>query len=217
MRNPLAGIGAGVEYLARHFAPDAVEQQDVQFVLGEVQRLDHIVSDLLDYTQPRPLDLRPVRVEDLVQRVRSALGPFAREREVRLEPHGPPAILEIDSARLEQVLLNLVRNAIEASPPRACVNLLWEHSHGSQPFRFLIEDEGPGLSEEAIRRAFEPFFTTKGNGTGLGLYLSHAIVEQHCGRLVLGNRSGKGASIAIELPESEPERMHENALLHLDH
>lgn len=217
VRNPLAGIGAGVEYLARHFAPDAVEQQDVQFVLGEVQRLDHIVSDLLDYTQPRPLDLRPVRVEDLVQRVRSALGPFAREREVRLESHGPPAILEIDSARLEQVLLNLVRNAIEASPPRACVNLLWERSHGSQPFRFLIEDEGPGLSEEAIRRAFEPFFTTKGNGTGLGLYLSHAIVEQHRGRLVLGNRPGKGASIAIELPESEPERMHENALLHLDH
>jgi PAS domain S-box-containing protein len=217
VRNPLAGIGAGVEYLARHFAPDAPEQQDVQFVLGEVQRLNHIVSDLLDYTQPRPLDLRPIRVEDLVQRVRSSLGPLAREREVRLESNGPAAILEIDSARLEQVLLNLARNAIEASPPRGCVNLTWERRHGSQPFRFLIEDDGPGLSEEAIRRAFEPFFTTKGNGTGLGLYLSHAIVEQHRGRLVLGNRPGRGASISIELPDSEPERMHENAVLHLDH
>lgn len=217
VRNPLAGIGAGVEYLARHFEPDAAEQQDVQFVLGEVQRLNHIVSDLLDYTQPRPLDLQPIRVEDLAQKVRSALGPFARERDVRLETNGPGTVLEVDSARLEQVLLNLVRNAIEASPPGGRVDLTWDRRHGNQPFRFLIEDDGPGLSEEAIRRAFEPFFTTKGNGTGLGLYLSHAIVEQHRGRLVLGNRPGRGASISIELPESEPERMHENAVLHLDH
>ena len=217
VRNPLAGIGAGVEYLSRRFDPDAPEQQDVQFVLGEVQRLNHIVSDLLDYTQPRPLDLRPVRVEDLVQKVRSALGPFARERDVRLETNGGGAVLEVDSARLEQVLLNLVRNAIEATPPGSRVDLTWDRSHANQPFRFVIEDDGPGLSEEAIRRAFEPFFTTKGNGTGLGLYLSHAIVEQHRGRLILGNRPGRGASIAIELPESEPERMHENAVLHLDH
>ena len=162
-------------------------------------------------------NLRPVRVEDLVQKVRSALGPFARERDVRLETNGGGAVLEVDSARLEQVLLNLVRNAIEATPPGSRVDLTWDRSHANQPFRFVIEDDGPGLSEEAIRRAFEPFFTTKGNGTGLGLYLSHAIVEQHRGRLILGNRPGRGASIAIELPESEPERMHENAVLHLDH
>ena len=218
IRNPLAGIGAGVEYLARHFGSDAPEQQDVQFVLGEVQRLNHIVSDLLDYTQPRPLDLQPLRVEELVHRVRSALAPLAREREVRLEPGGPTdAIVEVDGARLEQVLLNLVRNAIEASPPCGSVSLTWERRHANHPFRFVVEDDGPGLSEEAIRRAFEPFFTTKGNGTGLGLYLSHAIVEQHHGRLVLGNCPGRGASIAVELPESEPERMHENAVLHLDH
>ncbi|MCA9759865.1 MAG: ATP-binding protein, partial [Candidatus Eisenbacteria bacterium] len=160
----------------------------------------------------------PIRVEDLVQRVRTVLAPLAREHEVRIELSGPTdALLEVDAARLEQVLLNLVRNGIEASPPRGAVSLVWERRNGEHPFRFVVEDDGPGLSAEAIRRAFEPFFTTKGNGTGLGLYLSHAIVEQHHGRLLLGNCPGRGASIAVELPESEPERMHENAVLHTDH
>ncbi len=214
IRNPLAGIGAGVEYLAKAFEPAAPEQRDIRYVLGEVQRLNSIVADLLDYTQPRPLDRSPLLVTDLVEKVRTGLLPLAREQEVRLSVGGPNrAQIWGDGGRIEQVLLNLVRNAIEACPSGGEVSLVWEET---PVFRFIVEDEGPGLSEEQMRRAFEPFFTTKGNGTGLGLYLSHSIVEQHGGRLILGNKSQGGARIAVEIPQTEEERTHENALVHLD-
>lgn len=218
IRNPLAGIGAGVEYLAAKFGADAPEQEDVRFVLGEVSRLNLIVTDLLDYTQPRPLELQPIKAAHLAHRVRLGLAPLAREREVRIEVAGPEDVLvEVDADRIEQVLLNLVRNAIEASPAGQSVTLAWERGSVRRPFSFIVEDRGTGLSDDAIRRAFEPFFTTKGNGTGLGLYLSHAIVEQHGGKLVLGNQPAGGASIRVELPTSETERIHENAVVHIDH
>lgn len=214
IRNPLAGIGAGVEYLARGFARDASEQRDVRYVLGEVQRLNSIVADLLDYTQPRPLLRQPILAADLAEQVRTGLAPYAREREVRLEVGGPRrARLWGDPDRLAQVLLNLLRNAIEACPRGGLAVLSWEDRDG---FRFLVEDEGPGFTEDQIRQAFEPFFTTKGNGTGLGLYLSHSIVEQHGGRLIVGNRARGGAILRVELPQPEEERTRTHACVHSD-
>ena len=214
IRNPLAGIGAGVEYLARGFAEDAPERRDVRYVLGEVYRLNSIVADLLDYTQPRPLQPEALFAAELAEQVRIGLAPYAQERKVRLEVGGPrQARLFGDAGRLQQVLLNLVRNAIEASPAEALVTLSWEDADG---FRFSVEDEGPGFSEEQRRKAFEPFFTTKGNGTGLGLYLSHSIVERHGGRLVVGNRPRGGALLRVELPQPEGERTQTNACVHLD-
>ncbi|MCA9756376.1 MAG: PAS domain-containing protein [Candidatus Eisenbacteria bacterium] len=214
VRNPLAGIGAGVEYLARGFAKDAPQQRDVKYVLGEVHRLNSIVADLLDYTQPRPLQIQPLLATELAEHVRTGLAPYAHERGVRLEVGGPKQARFVgDSARLEQVLLNLVRNAIEASPSGGLVTLSWRDGHG---FHFTVEDEGPGFSEEQCKQAFEPFFTTKGNGTGLGLYLSHSIVEQHGGKLVVGNRTRGGAILRVELPQPEGERTRTNACVHID-
>jgi PAS domain S-box-containing protein len=218
VRNPLAGIGAGVEYLARRFGPDAPEQEDVRFVSGEVARLNRIVSDLLDYAHPRPLELGEVPVAALAEAVRSSVRPMVEGNGLILELSGPPdASILADRERVEQVLLNLVKNAIEASSRDGRIRLRWEPcGAGSERVRIRVEDEGTGMGEDARRRAFEPFFTTKGSGTGLGLYLSHSIIRQHGGRLMIANRRDRGTSVSIELPAAAGEGQQDHDVVHLD-
>ncbi|MFN8548355.1 MAG: ATP-binding protein [Candidatus Eisenbacteria bacterium] len=216
IRNPLAGIEAGVQYIARRFNADAPEQDDIRFVTSEVRRLNRIVSDLLDYTRPRPLDPKALEVPRLVQHLAQTVDPLRRPRGVRLDLRGPSDChCWADAERLEQVLLNLVKNAIEASPAEEVVSLTWEERDDGG-LAFAVADRGPGMSEEERARAFEPFFTTKGNGTGLGLYLSHAIAQQHGGRLSLSSRPGGGTIARLELPAGGAERVEENAVVHSD-
>lgn len=216
IRNPLAGIEAGVGYLARRFAADAPEQDDVRFVASEVRRLNGIVTDLLDYTRPRALDLGRLSVAQLVERTRQVLAPLAERRAVRVELEGATsATVEADAERLEQVLLNLLKNAIEATPSGGCVRLRWDRDQDGV-CSLRVEDEGGGMSAEQRARAFEPFFTTKGNGTGLGLSLSLSIVQQHGGRLSLLDREPHGLVAVVELPPDPTERIAAHAVFHSD-
>ncbi len=216
IRNPLAGIGAGVEFLSGRFGSDSPEQEDLRFLRTEIRRLDRIVSDMLDYTRPRPLDRQPCEAGALVSRVRQSLAPLLGSRTVELACEGPERlVLFADADRLEQVLLNLVKNAVEASPDGSAVHVRWD-ARPDHRVRFRVEDRGPGMSAEERSRAFEPFFTTKGNGTGLGLSLSHAIVEQHGGRLLLESTAGRGTVAVLELPGIRPERWESDAVVHSD-
>lgn len=219
IRNPLAGIGAGVEYIARRFGPNAPEQGDIKYVTGEIKRLNQIVTDLLDHTHRRPLDLQGADARGLLSNTRSALEPLLKERGVRLElVGGDGLIVTADPRRLGQVLLNLVKNAVEATPQGTTVRAQWVAPEGEGPLRFVVTDEGEGMTEEQRRRALEPFFTTKGEGTGLGLYLSHSIIEQHGGRLLFGsNPNGPGTSVIVELPSlGQQEGIERNEVLHPD-
>jgi signal transduction histidine kinase len=221
IRNPLAGIGAGVEYLASRLGPDPSDRDDLRIIRDEIARLDRIVAELLDYTHPRRLELGPVRVEELAERVHLALAPLLARRLVTLVPDGPPGLEAwADADRLEQVLLNLAKNAVEASPSGSCVRLAWEARGPSAAGQslpgvlFRVEDQGPGMAPEQRARAFEPFFTTKGEGTGLGLSLSHAIVTQHGGRLLLDEAPGRGTVALLEIPPGGASEEPPHAVVH---
>jgi signal transduction histidine kinase len=220
IRNPLAGIGAGVEYLGTRLDPAAPEQEDLRFVLAETQRLNRIVSELLDYAHPRPLHREPLEVGDLVPRVEHALEPHLASRSVRLECRGPlPLAILGDPDRVQQILLNLVKNAVEAAPGGSTVRLEWsakggeEAAEGNQ-VRFLIIDRGPGMTAEQQAQAFEPFYTTKATGTGLGLHMAQAIAEQHGGSLRLLSVPGEGTTAVLELPAARAEWEEEDAIVH---
>jgi signal transduction histidine kinase len=221
IRNPLAGIGAGVEYLASRIGPGESDGDDLRIIRTEIARLDRIVAELLDYTHPRQLEPGPVRISELVERVHLALAPLLARRQVTLAPEGQPELEAwADPDRLEQVLLNLVKNAVEASPPGARVRLAWEPRSpaAADPHRpgilFRVEDRGTGMSLEQRARAFEPFFTTKGEGTGLGLSLSHAIIAQHGGRLLLDEGPGRGTVALLELPAGGTTEELPHAIVH---
>jgi signal transduction histidine kinase len=212
IRNPLTGIAAGVQYLSRSLAADGSQRDNLSFILGEIGRLDRIVQDLFDITHPKHMNAveAPVQraAERAVQRAQAVLE--QRRVSVWLDPAlGLPVVLH-DAEQMQQVFINLIKNAAEASPAgtEVRVRLLRGPAETDEPeaaeqgplLRIAVEDQGGGIAPEHLKTLFEPFFTTKEGGTGLGLYVSQDIVKRHGGRLRVRSAPGRGTTFVIELP-----------------
>ncbi len=228
IRNPLAGIEAGVTYLSSRFPPEASEQEDFRFLRSEIRRLNRIITELLDYARPRSLEIVPCDPNLLVDRVEQLLAPMLERRRIRLIRVGTERLpFEADPERMEQVLLNLVKNAAEASRDGGDIRISWEVSlpasageaggNGGAVYRLRVIDQGEGMGTEEHGRALEPFFTTKSaGGTGLGLSVSHSIVEQHGGRLLLESKPGAGTTAVLELPVRRKDGEEYDAVVNSD-
>jgi PAS domain S-box-containing protein len=205
IRNPLTGIGAGIQFLSRTLAGDAEQRENVDFILREMKRLDRIVQDLFDVTHPRRLEMRPAPVDEAVRFAAQCLDALRAERGVglalELSPDAPP--VAHDSDQLQQVLINLMKNAVEASPTgselRVTVSPCRTRGRLSGT-EIRVQDQGTGIAPEHLRTIFEPFFTTKPGGSGLGLYISHDIVKRHGGGLSVSSEPGRGTTFVVELP-----------------
>lgn len=219
IRNPLTGIAAGVQYLSRGIPPADPQRENLEFILKEIRRLDRIVQDLFDITHPRRLQLLARPIDETVQRAVQCLEALCGTRGVtvtlELAPRTPP--VPHDPDQIEQVLINLLKNAVEASPPGTTVRVQVAPvpapeaqraraaarsgpAPGPPGVRIDVEDEGCGIAPEARQTLFEPFVTTKPQGTGLGLYISHDIVKRHGGRLAVSSEPGRGTTFTVELP-----------------
>jgi signal transduction histidine kinase len=205
LRNPLNSahlqLNVAERRLARSRAPDL--QMDVQgarsaveLAQGEMKRLAGLVDDFLQFAKPQPLRLAFVDLRSTAEVIVSLVTPEAQAAGVSLalEP-GIPVRLELDDEKIKQVLLNLVRNAIEASASGDRVHVSVE-AIGSTAFLRVI-DHGPGLPADAP--IFEPFFTTKEHGTGLGLAIVHRIALDHGGTVGVESRPGHTV-FSVSLP-----------------
>jgi PAS domain S-box-containing protein len=212
IRNPLTGIAAGVEYLKKSFPEGSKEDVNVEFIQNEIARLDRIVGDLFTVTHPKRLSPRRSDLQEVVERSLQSVQAILHEKNLRVEwvlPEKVPVVM-IDPDQMQQVFINLIKNAAEASLAGGRIRLrFWLGSaepdgeraaEGTPSLCLAIEDEGPGIPTEYRQSLFEPFFTTKPGGTGLGLYVSHDIVKRHGGALRARSESGRGASFVVELP-----------------
>jgi two-component system sensor histidine kinase PilS (NtrC family) len=200
IRNPLASISGSIELLRQ--SPQASEDDRtlMAIVHREIQRLNVLIGDLLDYANPKPkqaVDLDLAVVVDEVLQVARGDQVFtdvdlASEVERPLNIHADPA-------KLRQVLWNLLRNAAEAAATGGR-HVRVTASAQSGGARIVVEDDGPGITKDQLGRIFEPFFTTKPKGTGLGLAMSHAVVAEHGGRLDVESEVGKGTKMVVSLP-----------------
>jgi PAS domain S-box-containing protein len=208
IRNPLTGIAAGVQYLARALEDAEPHREHIDFMLHEIRRLDAIVQDLFDITHPRQLQLRAAPIEDAVRRALQSLDSMLVERGVRpileVAPTTPP--VPHDADQMQQVFINLIKNAAEASPSGSVVQVCvgsasprGRRGHGPAVV-VRVKDQGPGIGPEHLKTIFEPFFTTKPGGTGLGLYICHDIAKRHGGALTVQSDPGRGATFGVELP-----------------
>ena len=206
IRNPLTGIGTGVQYLARHLGEDPSQRENLDFIEREIDRLNRIVEDLFRVTHPHPLRKSLEPVSGLVERALLSVGSAPAERGLELRLHLaedlPP--VPVDPDQIQQVLLNLIKNAVEATPSGGTVEI---HAYASAPdddrpkMAIQVIDTGPGIDPEDLAHIFEPFFTKgKAGGTGLGLYVSHGIVERHGGEIHVANAHGGGAVFTVKLP-----------------
>ncbi|RMH23060.1 MAG: PAS domain S-box protein, partial [Gemmatimonadetes bacterium] len=193
---PIKSIAGSLQAMLSQ--PDARHDEDLEGGLRVISsRAEALGRFMASYAQlarlPEP-ELHPVRVDDLVRRIAAV----EQRVEVRVDP-GPDLTVQADPVQLEQLLINLVRNAVDASEPvGGGVRVTWRHQ--GRHLHVLVEDEGPGLPADT-GNLFVPFYTTKPGGSGIGLALSRQIAEGHGGTLTLENRrGGRGACARLTLP-----------------
>ena len=208
LRNPLTGIGMGVQHMARALQGDAAQRTNLEFILSEITRLDRIVQQLFDATHPRKLDTKARSLADTFRRAHQSLEPMLLDRSLHarfdIAPDLPP--VPHDPDQIQQVFINLIKNAAEASQDGGAITLALQRVADGRATSHIpalvasVTDEGQGIDEETCRTLFEPFFTTKPGGTGLGLYITHDIVKRHGGSLTVQSTPGHGATFRVELP-----------------
>ncbi|MFY9552070.1 MAG: HAMP domain-containing sensor histidine kinase, partial [Thermoanaerobaculia bacterium] len=168
-------------------------------------RAAHLVNNLLEFARPRPrtpqqTDLRAV-LANAAESVETAFA--GRRLELSADPDGAPVLVIGDPRELEQVFVNLLTNARDASPEGGVVTCRLEAN--GETVRVTVADRGPGVSGSAAERIFQPFYTTKkSGGTGLGLAISRDIVKRHGGQIALTPRAGGGAEAIVDLPLVPP-------------
>lgn len=222
IRNPLNSIRGFTQLIQEAVAkPEAGMSkyaEYTQIVLEEVDRMNRIVQDLLDFSRQRELTLVPVRIEQLLGDLTREMAPDFKGAQVTLKLDQPaeplPGVLG-NADKLRQVFRNIILNAMQASKPGTQVEVQLALVEGAllkqqgeaapeevrrREVAVSVVDHGQGMDQEVLAKVFDPFFTTKDVGTGLGLSISLKIVEQHGGRIEARSDQGKGASFTVHLP-----------------
>ncbi len=209
IRNPLVAVQTFLQLLPERLHDEEFLTSFRRLSLSEIGRIGRLIEELLNLTRSPVHAPEPCAMRGLVNDVVTLLEPQARRARVRLETidAGVPAAL-IDIARMKQVFMNLLLNAIQASPPECLVTICIRAAIGAdgQPVcRVEVHDEGTGIPPERRDDVFTPFFTTKDAGSGLGLAVAHQIVTEHAGEITFVNRPGGGTTFVVSLPLCAPE------------
>ncbi len=200
IRNPLAGIKGALEIVVSKVLQGTPEAEFASIAAREVERLNELVQEFLDYARPHAPELRSVRLDDVVEHVVLLLRTEAERAGIALvhEARQPVPDTRMDPEQVRQVLFNVVLNGIQASPRSAEVRVE-SYSNGDHAI-VQVTDRGPGIPLEHLPHIFDPFFTTKLHGTGLGLAISQRIIEAHHGEIDIRNSDGAGTVVRISLP-----------------
>jgi signal transduction histidine kinase len=210
IRNPLTGISGALSVLSRDFSADDSRREIVRQTRLLIERLNNTVEDILHYSRPSSPQFQTVKLDDIVDRSLSLAEGEARKAGIQIvrapasDANGAvAAMVSADPHQIQQVLLNLILNAIQASAAGAQIAVRTHTSaDDGEPARAVVEveDHGKGMTPGETAQAFQPFFSTKAHGTGLGLSIARQIVEQHHGRLSLRSTPGVGTCVRVDLP-----------------
>ncbi len=202
LKNPLHSLSLHVELLRQTLTePPDRAARSLQVLAREIRRLDRLVEDFRRFSRPEDLAVRPLDVRDLLTDVAELVRPELAGAGVDLELDLPPEPLEIDGdpERLRQALLNVVRNAEQAMPEGGRLRVA---AAGERPVfaRVSITDTGDGIEPDELDRIFELYYSTKPDGSGVGLFMVHRIVQEHGGMVSASSKPGKGTGITLHLP-----------------
>jgi PAS domain S-box-containing protein len=196
--------------------PDPAEatkklEQYLEVARGEINRLDYIVTQFLGAIRPAPLQLKLTSLNEVVEKTLDLLRPELENRGVTIKTKLARDLTAtpVDSAQLQQVLVNLVKNAAQAMTTGGTLTL--QTGETSDDVWVSVTDTGGGIPQEQVNRIFEPFYTTKKKGSGLGLMIVQRIVRAHNGRIELDSHEGRGTTFRIWLPlhERKPRLLEE--------
>lgn len=226
IRNPLTGIGNCAQVLRDRLGPDDPRLRFVSIILDETQRLNRIVESLLSFARPGRPQLKESAVVDVVKQVLTLEAERHKEQGItrELKIRGRIPRIFIDPEQITQVLLNVIRNAVEAMPSggrltidcsvlrrrphlrrgtgrRRSDRIRYDRAAPMKRFvQLRISDTGRGIPPDVVSRVFDPFFTTRTKGTGLGLSISQSIIKEHGGFISMRSIENKGTTVSIDLP-----------------
>ena len=201
IRNPLSSIRGFAQFFQNRFKGQEKEQEYALVMVREVDRLNRVITELLDFARPKePHRELHSAVEILEQTLKVMESELAKKNIAveRILEASLPRIL-VDRDQLSQALLNLLLNALESMEGAGRIRISMA-SGGAEVLAISISDTGRGIPREDLERVFEPFFSTKRKGTGLGLAIVHQIVESHKGEIQVESREGEGTTFRITLP-----------------
>ncbi|MBN1217766.1 MAG: response regulator [Anaerolineae bacterium] len=208
IRNPVASIAAGVEYLASKMDKNSPEAGGAAMIQDEIQRVNRILEDILFVARPFQLSLSQENLSDIIESVLQRCQPHIQGSLVTVSTSFEPQLpsFKVDRQRLEQVFTNLIINATQAmrssgqNAETRHLSVQTSLKTGAEEVVIIIADTGPGISAETRQKIFEPFFTTKARGTGLGLTVAHRVIEEHQGAIDIDSEEGRGTRFIITLP-----------------
>ena len=200
IRNPLAGIAGVVDIMGRELPPKSPSRAVIGDVHKEVLHIQAILNDLLSYARPRPPAFHPANINTTVEQavMLARQQVMTKPIQVLFEPVPSLPLVEHDPALIQQVILNITLNGIQAISGNGQVSLSLAKNHDT--VAITVSDTGRGISADALSRIFKPFFTTRSEGTGLGLSLASGIVQSHGGHIHVESTVGKGTTFKVSLP-----------------
>ena len=214
IKNPLASISIYLQLMDKMMEKNGSMTREeakkyLDVVSEEVDRINRIAVDFLFAVKPMKVDLSSISANDIVKKTMEVVGPELQEKGIRLDLNLATSLPKVlaDVSLMQQALLNLVKNAMQAMPedrkdPRITVSTYID----SDIVKLSVADNGCGMNEEQMSKIFEPYYTTKSSGTGLGLTVLFKIMKQHGGDVTVHSVRGEGSEFILQIPVPESER-----------
>lgn len=212
IKNPLGGIRGAAQLLVGELERAELKEY-LNVIIKEVDRINNIVENFLDFTKPKRINFKTVNIHKIIEEIMLLQNESPLMKNIQIKQNYDPSLppVEADEGKLKQVFINLIQNSLEAMKNNGVLTLTTKLYSDFQilsknkkvPTRMLlveIKDTGEGLSGDIMNKLFTPFFTTKSKGTGLGLFISHRIINEHRGGLKLTKNKDKGTTAKVYIP-----------------
>jgi two-component system sensor histidine kinase HydH len=205
IRNPLSSIKGFATYFKERYRDNPDDRKTSEIMIQEVDRLNRVITQLLEFARPPVIQKKQASLQSLIQHSLKMIERQASVKEIQVLSHLPSGVKEValDPDGINQVLLNLYLNAVEAMDPGGTLSVSLSMDEGSPWVKIKVSDTGTGISKEDLEHVFDPYFTTKQTGTGLGLAIVHKIIEAHGGEVKAESEIGRGTSVTVLLPVME--------------
>jgi len=204
IRNPLVAIKTFTQLLPGRFDDDEFRNHFLNVTAGEVDRISSLVNELLEFARPSQPNLNKEDLNQIVEKMLLLVATESRKKNLQIirefHEYLPPVVM--DKEQMKQVFLNILLNAIDATPENGTITVGTKlvERNGYQDFaQIIVRDTGKGIPKEDLDRIFTPFYTTKHQGSGLGLSISHQIVQEHHGSIEVKSEEGKGTTFYVNL------------------
>jgi two-component system sensor histidine kinase HydH len=202
VRNPLSSIKGLALLLKNKFSEGSKEQATAELLIQETERMNRTITEMLNFTRPSVLHLERVDLGRLLERSVTLIRAETIDNQIATSLEVAPDLQPVlgDADRLQQVLMNVLINAMQAMDNGGSLTIILNNREEAGEVELKIRDTGPGIASDLLSQVFYPYFTTKQAGTGLGLAISQKIIADHGGSIELESESGVGTTVIIHLP-----------------